>query len=48
VDVKRLDAEQELEMIELQMGLREPDSIEPAPAEEPAAERPDQEGPRGQ
>src|SRR5918992_1327362 len=35
VDIKRLDAERELEMIELQMGLREPESIEAAP-EEPA------------
>jgi hypothetical protein len=33
VDIKRLDAERELEMMELQMGLR--DSIEPAePSEE--------------
>lgn len=45
VDIKRLDAENELEMMELQMGLREPDSIESgadgsADAEEVAAEQP--------
>ncbi len=36
VDVKRLDAEQELEMMELQMGLRSPAPLEPgeAPARE--------------
>ena len=28
VDIKRLDAENELEMMEIQMGLREPESIE--------------------
>jgi phage shock protein A len=54
VDIKRLDAERELEMIELQMGLREPEaSIEAAP-EEPVGpvEQPEEgnrgEGPRGQ
>ena len=30
IDIKRLDAERELEMIELQMGLRDADSLEPA------------------
>jgi phage shock protein A len=33
VDIKRLDAERELEMMELQMGLRDADSLEAAPAE---------------
>jgi phage shock protein A len=36
IDIKRLDAERELEMMEIEMGLREPDQIqapEPAPAE---------------
>ncbi|MBD0253936.1 MAG: PspA/IM30 family protein [Rubrobacter sp.] len=36
IDIKRLDAEQELEMMEVQMGLREPEKIEAAPAEETA------------
>ncbi|MBA2693638.1 MAG: PspA/IM30 family protein [Rubrobacter sp.] len=31
IDVKRLDAERELEDMELQMGLREPDQIEASP-----------------
>jgi phage shock protein A len=35
VDIKRLDAERELEMIELQMGLR--DSLEAGPSEEATA-----------
>jgi phage shock protein A len=56
VDIKRLDAERELEMMEIEMGLREPESIEAAPegpaeplAEqpEPSLERPDEDGPRG-
>jgi phage shock protein A len=52
VDIKRLDAERELEMMELQMGLRSPDSLEAAPAGEPTTEevrveRPDEEGSRG-
>jgi phage shock protein A len=34
VSIKRLDAERELEMIELQMGLRDADSLEAAPSEE--------------
>ena len=52
IDIKRLDAERELEMIELQMGLRDADSLEPAPTEganeEATAEQPDEapaEGP---
>jgi len=40
VDIKRLDAERELEMIEVQMGLREADSLEAAPSEEVATEQP--------
>jgi phage shock protein A len=44
VDIKRLDAERELEMIELQMGLRDADSIEAAePPEEVTAEQPAEE-----
>src|SRR5688572_203656 len=46
IDIKRLDAERELEMMEIEMGLREPEQIEasePAPAE---PERPE-DGPRG-
>src|SRR5919202_4225033 len=39
-DIKRLDAERELEMIELQMGLRDADSLEAAPSEEVTAESP--------
>jgi phage shock protein A len=31
IDIKRLDAERELEMIELQMGLRDAESLEAAP-----------------
>jgi phage shock protein A len=49
IDIKRLDAEQELEMMEVQMGLREPEKIEAAPAEEtaePPIEEPE-EGRRG-
>jgi phage shock protein A len=49
IDIKRLDAEQELEMMEVQMGLREPEKIEAAPAEEatePQIEE-TEEGPRG-
>ena len=40
IDIKRLDAERELEMMEVQMGLREPEPIEAAPDEttEPQAE----------
>ena len=32
-DIKRIDAERELEMMELQMGLRSADSLESAPSE---------------
>ena len=50
VDIKRLDAERELEMMEIEMGLREPESIDAAPTQEapvePGAERPE-EGSRG-
>ena len=35
VDVKRLDAERELEMMELQMGLRDADSLESGAQEDP-------------
>ena len=50
VDIKRLDAERELEMMELQMGLRDADSIEAgasgeAPSEEVAVEQPTTEAP---
>jgi len=48
IDIKRLDAERELEMMEVQMGLREP--IEAAPDDqmiEPQAEE-SEEGSRGQ
>jgi phage shock protein A len=46
IDIKRLDAERELEMMEIEMGLREPEQIE---ASEPATADPDrpEEGPRG-
>jgi len=50
IDIKRLDAEQELEMMEVQMGLREPEPIEAAPNEEtvePLAEE-TEEDQRGQ
>ena len=45
IDIKRLDAERELEMMEIEMGLREPEQIqapEPSPAEPDGLE----EGPR--
>ena len=50
IDIKRLDAERELEMMEVQMGLREPEPIEAAPNEETAETRAteSEEGPRGQ
>jgi phage shock protein A len=38
IDIKRLDAERELEMMELQMGLRDAESLEAAPAEAAPAE----------
>ncbi len=45
IDIKRLDAERELEMMEIEMGLREPEGI---PAPEPSPAEPDgrEEGPR--
>jgi phage shock protein A len=49
IDIKRLDAERELEMMEVQMGLREPEKIEAAPTEEatePQVEE-SEENPRG-
>lgn len=57
IDVKRLDAERELEMMELQMGLRAPESLEAGEddggGEEPeeaqtARAEDDEEKPRGQ
>src|ERR671916_950423 len=46
IDIKRLDAERELEMIELQMGLRDAESLEAGPSEEtPAGEAPSEEAP---
>jgi phage shock protein A len=46
IDIKRLDAERELEMMEIEMGLREPEQIE---ASEPAPADPDrpEEGTHG-
>ncbi len=45
IDIKRLDAEHELEMMEIEMGLREPEQIQ---APEPSTAEPDgrEEGPR--
>ncbi len=45
IDIKRLDAERELEMMEIEMGLREPEQIQPP---EPSPAEPDgrEEGPR--
>ncbi len=40
IDIKRIDAERELEMIELQMGLRDAESLEAAPSEEATSEQP--------
>ena len=50
IDIKRLDAERELEMIEVQMGLREPEPIEAAPTEETPGPQPEEteESQRGQ
>ena len=45
IDIKRLDAEQELEMMEIEMGLREPEPIEPA-RETPAEPEAPEENPR--
>jgi phage shock protein A len=42
IDIKRLDAERELEMMEVEMGLREPEQIEPAPAEETLEPQPEE------
>jgi len=49
IDIKRLDAERELEMMEVQMGLREPEKIEAAPTEEAAEPHIEEteENPRG-
>jgi len=49
IDIKRLDAERELEMMEVQMGLREPEKIEAAPTEETAEPQIEEteENPRG-
>jgi phage shock protein A len=49
IDIKRLDAERELEMMEVQMGLREPEKIEAAPIEETAEPQIEEteENPRG-
>ena len=50
IDIKRLDAERELEMMEVELGLREPEKIEAAPIEEAAAEpqvEETEENPRG-
>jgi phage shock protein A len=50
IDIKRLDAERELEMMEVKMGLREPEPIEAVPTEETAKPQAEEteEGPRGQ
>jgi phage shock protein A len=50
IDIKRLDAEQELEMMEVQMGLREPEPIEAPPEQETTEPRASEteEGSRGQ
>ena len=49
IDIKRLDAERELEIMEVQMGLREPEKIEAAPTEEAAEPQVEEteENPRG-
>ena len=49
IDIKRLDAERELELMEVQMGLREPEKIEAAPTEEAAEPQIEEteENPRG-
>jgi phage shock protein A len=49
IDIKRLDAERELEMMEVELGLREPEKIEAPPTEgatEPQVEE-TEENPRG-
>jgi len=45
IDIKRLDAERELEMMEIEMGLREPEQIQ-APEPSPAETEGREEGPR--
>jgi phage shock protein A len=45
IDIKRLDAERELEMMEIEMGLREPEQIQ-APGPSPAEPEGREEGPR--
>ena len=49
IDIKRLDAERELEMMEVELGLREPEKIEAAPTEEAAGPQVEEteENPRG-
>jgi phage shock protein A len=47
IDIKRIDAERELEMMEVQMGLREPEKIEAAPTEEAPQAEETGENPRG-
>jgi phage shock protein A len=49
IDIKRLDAERELEMMELEMGLREPEKIEAPPTDEAPEPRAEETGenPRG-
>ena len=47
VDIKRLDAERELEMIELEMGLRDAGSLEAQPAQEVPSEGVTAEQPTG-
>ena len=49
IDIKRLDAERELEMMEVELGLREPEKIEAAPIEETAEPQVEEteENPRG-
>ena len=47
IDLKRLDAEQELEVMEIEMGLREPERIEAAPSEPPTEEASDPSGEEG-
>ena len=45
IDIKRLDAERELEMMEIEMGLREPEQLQ-APEPSPAEPEGREEGPR--
>jgi phage shock protein A len=45
IDIKRIDAERELEMMEIEMGLREPEQIQP-PEPSPAEPEGREEGPR--